>query len=237
MHRLLVELAGEVVAPQPGRPFTLGRGGDLVVDDSAHLDPTLLTLTFDGGFWWLSNTGREVNAHLSDPRGLSRVTLAPGARAPLMLGRTVVAFTAGPYRYEVNMDLARPVMELVPARASAAPSSAPGRGTSFTQSQLLAILAIAEPLLGRSGTGVWAVPSAVQAARRLGWPQTKFNRKVDNVCDKLDRMGVEGVKGRPGRQALGRRARLAEYALEARLVTAADLPRLDEEHARSLDAR
>ena len=106
---------------------------------------------------------------------------------------------------------------------------------TFTDSQLLAILALAEPLLRRAGTGAWQVPTAVQAARRLGWTQTRFNRKLDNVCDKLDRVGVRGLKGGPGRQALGRRAALAEYAVNTRIVTAELLPSLDAEAA--LNAR
>ena len=71
--------------------------------------------------------------------------------------------------------------------------------TAFTESQLLAILALAEPFLKRVGTGAAEVPSAVVAARRLGWTQTRFNRKLDNVCDKLIAAGVSGLRGNPVR--------------------------------------
>jgi hypothetical protein len=56
---------------------------------------------------------------------------------------------------------------------------------------------------------------------------TRFNRKLDNVCDKLDRFGVEGMRGGPGARAAGRRAALAEYAVTTGLVTPADLALLD----------
>ncbi len=82
-------------------------------------------------------------------------------------------------------------------------------------------------MLRREGTALSEIPSSAQAARRLGWALTRFNRKLDNVCDKLDRLGVSGLRGGPGAHATNRRARLVEYAVSSRLVTAADLPLLD----------
>lgn len=62
----------------------------------------------------------------------------------------------------------------------------------FTDSQKALIVALAEPMLRRDGTGFSAIPSSADAARTLGWALTRFNRKLDNVCDKLDRVGVAG---------------------------------------------
>ena len=75
--------------------------------------------------------------------------------------------------------------------------------------------------------GASQLPSSAAAAARLGWPLTTFNRKLDNVCEKLDRIGVKGLRGGPGALATNRRARLVEYAVASRLVTADDLPLLD----------
>ena len=75
-----------------------------------------------------------------------------------------------------------------------------------------------------------SVPTSAQAAKRLGWQLTKFNRKLDNVCDKLDRMGVRGLRGGPGKLASNRRARLVEHAVFSRLVSSEDLPLLDQAH-------
>lgn len=60
-----------------------------------------------------------------------------------------------------------------------------------------------------------------------------FQPKLDNVADKLDRMGVPGMRGRPGSLATHRRVRLVEYAVAARLVSSADLHLLDEEKQRN----
>ena len=83
-------------------------------------------------------------------------------------------------------------------------------------------------MLRREGVSMNELPSSSAAAQRLGWTMSKFNRKLDNVCDKLDRAGVKGLRGGQGDHAMNRRSRLVEYAIAARLVTRADLPLLDQ---------
>lgn len=235
MTTMQVELAGETHLLQPGRLFTMGRTGDLVIDDTAFLRHQCLTLSFRDGLWWLANNGDGDEVTLTDPTGRLRSTIGPGNHLPLLLTALALTFSAGPYSYELNLTVESAPMELIerPARGQGAHSAI--SGTSFTASQLLVILAIAEPLLRRVGHGVWPVPTVAQASRRLGWTTTKFNRKVDNVCDKLDRAGVPGLKGAMGRQANGRRALLAEYAVNARIITSRHLPLLEEELAQNLE--
>ena len=98
---------------------------------------------------------------------------------------------------------------------------------SFTLSQRQLMVALAEPLLRRDGTGLGEIPTSVKAAARLGWTTTRFNRKLDNVCDKLDRLGVQGLRGGLRSYATNRRIRLVEYAIAARLVSRVDLSLLD----------
>jgi hypothetical protein len=90
----------------------------------------------------------------------------------------------------------------------------------MTPDQLRLVLALAEPALRGTGRAGSTLPSSGEAAQRLGWKTTKFNRKLDNVCQKLAAQGVRGLHGEPGRLASNRRARLVEYALAVRLVTA-----------------
>ena len=98
--------------------------------------------------------------------------------------------------------------------------------TDFTESQLLAILALAEPLLRNPGSGAERLPTSVDASRRLGWTITRFKRKLDNVCEKLERAGVSGLRGSTGAGAANRRVRLVEYAIDTLLISANDLPKL-----------
>ena len=108
----------------------------------------------------------------------------------------------------------------------------------MTKSQLLLVLALSEPVLRRAGTGAAEIPSSSAAAARLGWPLTKFNRKLDNGCEKLDRVGGRGLRGgRAGGAASNRRTALVEHAVATLMVTAEDLPMLDQEHADNEAAR
>ena len=97
----------------------------------------------------------------------------------------------------------------------------------MTPDQKLLVVALCESFLRTTYAGQGQIPSSAKAAERLGWTTTKFNRKLDNVCDKLNKMGVRGLVGSTGRTASNRRVRLVEYALAARLVTAEDIVWLD----------
>ncbi|WP_338568233.1 hypothetical protein V7R84_09310 [Arachnia propionica] len=88
-------------------------------------------------------------------------------------------------------------------------------------------------MLSRAGVGSWQIPSAGEAAARLGWAQTRFNRKLDNVCDKLDKAGVKGLHGGVGSLVSSRRANLVDWAVSSRLVTTEHLPVLDIEAAQN----
>ena len=52
------------------------------------------------------------------------------------------------------------------------------------------------------------------------------------MCDKLDKVGVAGLRGGGGKLATNRRARLVEHAVTSHLVTAADLDLLEQQRHR-----
>jgi hypothetical protein len=60
-------------------------------------------------------------------------------------------------------------------------------------------------------------------AKRLSWPVTKFNRKLDLICEKFTEAGIHGLRGGVAGAASSRKARLIEYAMAARIVTPEDL--------------
>jgi hypothetical protein len=143
-----------------------------------------------------------------------------------VFAQTSVLFTAGPTTYEFFVHNDAPSFVSNELRSTAAGDTTIGP-VSFTLAQKLLIIALAEPLLRRDGASITELPSSRQAAARLGWELTRFNRKLDNVCDKLDRHGVRGLRGGVGQLATNRRGRLVEHAVASRLVTAADLDLLD----------
>lgn len=220
-----IEFCGEWYPVFQESPFTIGREADLVVDDNPFLHRRLLQVSWFDGFWLLANTGSRLAVTVSDGAGRLQSWLAPGGRLPLVFGRTIVVFTAGPTTYELAVHASEP------AFAYTDPVPFDGVTTvgslSLTESQRLLIVALAEPMLLFDGSGRGEIPANVKAAQRLGWALTRFNRKLDNVCNKLDRIGVKGMRGGIGAHATNRRIRLVEYALAARLVTRADLALLD----------
>jgi len=224
--RVSVEFCGEWYEVSPERPFGIGRDADLVIDDNPFLHRRLLEITNVGDLWMLTNVGSRLAITVMDGAGRMNSWLAPGARLPLVFERVVVVFSAGPTTYQLDIYNSDPVFAEVGMPASSGLTTV--GTTQFTPSQRLVMIALAEPVLLREGSGMSEVPTNARAAERLGWALTRFNRKLDNVCDKLDRAGVKGLRGGPGDHAMNRRARLVEYALAARLITRADLPLLDQ---------
>ena len=222
-----VEFCGEWYRVEDGQELTIGREADLTIDeDNPFLHRRFLTIVQVESMWWLVNIGARLSATLTDGSGSMQAWLAPGARIPLVFDVTKVVFTAGPTTYDLAVHAESPEFARIAGPDDPAGETTVG-SVQLTPSQKLLILALAEPMLSREGSGMSAVPTSGQAAERLGWQLTKFNRKLDNVCDKLDRLGVRGLRGGPGKLASNRRARLVEHAVFSRLVTAEDLPLLD----------
>lgn len=227
MSALSVDFAGELFEVSPDAVFTVGREGDLEIDDNPFLHRHFLTIEQVDGLWLLSNVGSRLAATVTDGGGRVQAWLAPGARLPIVFATTTVIFSAGATTYELTVHSEEPTFRPAPAFDETDGDSTIG-DVPLTLSQRLMILALAEPILRREGVGMSELPTSANAAARLGWTITRFNRKLDNVCDKLDRIGVPGLRGGVGAYATNRRVRLVEYAVAARLVTREDLPLLDQ---------
>lgn len=220
-----VEFAGEYFTVASGGRFTIGREGDLAIDDNLFLHRHFLEISHTDDLWWLANIGSRLTASVTDHSGGVQAWLSPGARLPLVFEGTTVVFSAGPTTYELVLHATRPAFRATRREVSGGDSTI--GDVPLTASQRLLILALAEPQLLRDGTGMSEIPTSANAAARLGWTVTRFNRKLDNVCDKLDRVGVPGLRGGQRSFATNRRARLVEYAIATRLVTREDLAALD----------
>lgn len=224
-NRLSVDFAGEWSHVEPGEELTVGRDGDIQVDDNPFLHRRLLHLSFADGLWWITNTGSRLSATVCDASTGAQSWLPPGSRLPLVFAVTTVVFTAGPTTYELQIHADQPTYTEPPRDPVGGDTTIGSVELTLSQRQL--VVALAEPMLRREGSTVSEIPSNGAAAERLGWTITRFNRKLDNVCDKLDKLGVAGLRGGPGRLASNRRTRLVEYAVGSRLVTADDLALLD----------
>jgi hypothetical protein len=152
--------------------------------------------------------------------------LAPGARLPLVFEHVHIVFGAGSTSYELSVHTDGGIYGPAASSVSRVGDETIGH-VPLTTSQRQLIVALAEPLLRQSAAGHGEIPSSAEAATRLGWTLTAFNRKLDNVCDKLDRIGVTGLRGGKDNLATNRRLRLVEYAIATRLVTRDDLTVLE----------
>ncbi|MEJ3404176.1 hypothetical protein WDJ51_05495 [Rathayibacter sp. YIM 133350] len=226
MTPLQVMFCGEEYVVEPESTFTVGREADLTIDENPYLHRVFLTLSSEFDLWWITNVGHTLSATVSDESGAVQAWLAPGARLPIVFQHMHVMFSAGATTYDFEIHAASDVY-------NTSLSAVPIAGTTtllpvtLTRSQRQLIVSLSENILTRSTPGRGEIPSSADAAARLGWSMTTFNRKLDNVCDKLDRIGVSGLRGGRGKLATNRRARLVEYALATRLVSAEDLPLLD----------
>ena len=221
-ERISVEFAGEFMHVLPPETFSIGREGELEIDDNPFLHRHFLRIARYEPLWWLSNVGTRLTATVTDGAGRFQAWLAPGARLPLVFPKTSVIFTAGPTTYEIGIYADAPQFDVVDAVGDRAGDTTQGN-VVLTASQKALVVALAEPMLRQEGAGMSEIPSSAQAAEGLKWTTTKFNRKLDNVCEKLDKVGVRGLRGDGGEYATNRRARLVEYAIASRLVTRDDL--------------
>lgn len=226
---VVVEYCGELHEVAPGDVLGIGRDAELTVDDNPFLHRRLLEVAHRDGLWWLVNCGSRLPVTATSAGGLVQSVLAPGARVPVVAGDTVVTFAGGPTAYELTITVPEGsgTAEAPPTTPIALRGDDTAGRASLTDAQLRLVLALAEPLLRQAGVGLTAIPSNAEAAARLGWPMSTFNRHLDRICEKLTRSGVAGLHGGGGRVATARRARLVEHALAARLVTPALLPLLD----------
>ena len=222
---LRIEYCGEWHELRAGEVLTIGRVADLVIDDNPELEPLLLEVFDEYGMWWIASTATSRSVRVTDPSGRVSTDLTPGTRAPIVFDPAHVMFAAGRTTYEFALHGELPY--------SATATSAELRTDRvdlprLTAAQRLLLVVLCERSLRHPSRGRGDFPTSAEAAARLGWSLTAFNRKLDNVCDRLDRAGVAGLRGGRGNLATRRRVRLIEYALASRLVTVDDLILLPE---------
>ena len=228
MKPITIEFCGEEYEVVSPGDFSVGRESDLSIDDNPYLHRRFLRIFDEHGMWWLANVGTLLTATVTDGTGAVQAWLAPGARLPIVFEIVHVMFSAGPTTYDFTIHNADDVFT-----TSRIIEETGGSTTvmpiALTTSQRQLVVALAEGVLTQQIPGRGTVPTSADAAARLGWSITTFNRKLDNVCDKLDKLGVAGLRGGAGKLATSRRARLVEYAVATHLVGREDLALLEQQ--------
>lgn len=224
---LTIDYAGEIARLDGSQAFVVGRDADLSITDNPYLHRRFLEFTFHDGLWWVTNVGSQTSATVTDDESAVQSWLAPGGRVPIVHPSTTISFTAGPTSHELIVTLQTPRTEFGSIDDVDDGTETLGR-IRLTSDQRLMLVVLGESALRSGMNGISDIPSAATAAARVGWTRKKFEKKIDNVCERLANSGVRGLKGDLGNQAVSRRVRLVEYAVSNRLITSEDLAVLDD---------
>lgn len=225
--RLYVDFCGEQFVVDPDRELRFGREAELVIDTNPYLHRVLGRFVQRGGHWWLDNLGASIPLQLLDRAGPTSSVVAPGAAVVVTFGEFHCRFHAGPHRYELGGALEDFELDLDLGDAPGGHRTLEWGVVDLNDDQRLLLTALCAHRLRHPGEPPVEPPANRACARRLGWSLSKFTRKLDHLCLKLAKVGVEGLHGEDGLQATNRRRRLAEHALEVGLVTGDDLGLLD----------
>lgn len=231
--RLQVDYIGEITVVEPGHDLTFGRAADLHIDDNRHLHRVLGRFRSHGDSWWLVNEGRSITIQIADADSRSSMMLAPGSEVALSFPNSILRFRAGVTDYELTlkvpdrdadeMDDVDDAEELFGDVDDELLGETIGLGDlPLADEQRLLLLALAESTL-RDPHSNDELPTNRAVARRLGWSITKFNRKLDNLCNRFAKLGVGGLRGSIDQLATDRRRRLVEHAIESGLIDRAQL--------------
>lgn len=225
MGRLLVDFCGEEHVVAPGQELCFGRAATLAVDDNPYLHRVLGRFVDRGGVWWLDHLADRTPIVVRDAHGPSTATVAPRSSTALSHGEFVLTFSAGPTNYELlgTLESQEWAIDLLGPDGLDGTRTLDWGRVELNPDQRLLLVAMCEPRLRDPAASDAPVPANRAGAARLGWSTSKFNRKLDHLCEKLARAGVSGVHGAAGASALDRRRRVVDHAIELGLVTSEDL--------------
>ncbi len=220
---LIIEFAHQRMELHSGDPgVVFGRGADIDIDSNPFLHRQVGRIRESDGIWWIENLSRWTTLSVSSG-GTSALLTTADDRVAVVHVDTRIRFGAGPCNYELRLQLADLPGSMALADAPDLDSTAtlpPGEMT-LTDDHRLLVLALAEDQL-RAPLERHVLPSNAEIAARLEWTRTKFNRKLDNLCRRLDQMGVDGVRA-IGRRTNERRNALVDYMIANHYVCADDL--------------
>lgn len=219
---LRIDFAGEVTELATDQSLTFGRSADLDIDDNRYLHRQLGQLFADRGIWWLRNVGSAIVLSIIDHDSASTVKVTPGATVPITFEHATIAFAAGRANYELEVASTGEVPEPPDTPAGDGDRTVSATDLPLTPEQRLLLVVFAEPALRATGV-VDRLPTNREVASRLGWSDTKFNRKLDALCRKYAAAGVAGLVGSADALARDRRRRLTEHVVYSSIVTPTDL--------------
>lgn len=224
-----MDFCGESHVVAEGGELRFGRDAELEIDTNPYLHRVLGRFVDRGGHWWLDNLGSSIPLHLQDLGGPTSAMLAPGAAMAIGFAEFRVTFVAASSRYELEgaIEDLELELDLDLGSPSGAARTLEWGVVELTDDQRLLLVAMCESRLRDPQRTPSDPPPNRACASRLGWSLSKFTRKLDHLCLKLARVGVDGVHGDCSLSAANRRRVVVDHCLAAGLVHPEDLLLLD----------
>ncbi len=205
---------------RPGTTIDFGRAASLVVDAcNPHLHRVAGRFVHrEGRGWILENRCRTATMVVVDDDSGSYARLAPGRVMPLPFVESTIAFDAGRRRYRLAVRCNPWHEDIADEHAAAALRS---RATlphvacpPLNDEQVALLRLLIEPRLCGPVSPA-ELPSNRDLAARLAWSLPKLNRKLDRLCAKFARAGIDGlVPDGTSRGASERRLHLVDAMVE-----------------------
>lgn len=203
--------------------FVFGRAGDLVIDsDNRSLHRYLGRLMHSLGMWQLHNCGQTISLIITDEDSPSYASLSPGCSMPLPYENATITFSAGHASYRLSIchkiyqefrstDHMSSQLKRVDTRTLSL------ERLHFNDEQLAVLRLLAQSRL-RGPITASDLPTNQDLATSLGWSLPKLVRKLDHLCAKLDRAGVDGLVPSDDKPAQQRRVVLANTVVESGII-------------------
>ncbi len=231
MTELHVTFVDELTVVPSGGLVTFGRSADVTVDESNPYMHRIVGTFFErDNVWWLANKSRHASLTMVGDTGKVAL-LPPGAVAALAESSGSVRFEFGRSSYEVGWALPdrEPVSvpQIDPTMAASGDATGQFGVVTLNEEQRVMLVALAERQLVDPSTPTTDLPANAAVAHRLGWTGKKLDRKLDYLCARLDAMGVRGLRGEKGVEAVDRRIHLVRHAISTGMIASSDLELLD----------
>lgn len=228
--------AGHVICTSTEGEISFGRSRACTIKlDASRLDPGLSR--FAGRFrredhrWHLYNESDRLDLTVEIDGGLFAVVKPGAAFLALPPGATGRVTIQTKQLYPIAFTVAVEGRTLAaPALAAAVFTGEPttedmATALALTDDELGMLAALCEARLRTPTPGPWFVPSAAAVCDRLRISTKRAEKIVDNLAVKLTPY-VDGLTGDNRARATTRRQRIADFALQTKCVTFADLRRL-----------
>lgn len=217
---LIVDFCGELSTLAPNETLTFGREADIEIDENPFLHRRLGRFEQFGGHWWVANIGNQIELTLFDRTTRASAVVTPGSSQALAGADLVLRFVAGQHTYELLLQCpTAPAVQTEPQSDTVDVAS-----VAWTDEQRLLLTILSEELLrDPTSTETFRLPTNQDARTRLGWGEAKFNRKLDDICDRLTASGVRGLEKGVGKRNNMRRRVLATFVVNREIVSEVDL--------------